>query len=113
MTKIHEDILIHDIEHQDDENEDNKEENEDEAENKEKDDPSIKKMNTYKDVLSRKKMSKSGPISMNSIDISKVNDEDMLTYIKMKKLKNLFNVCKVTYMLLIISLLRNSQKTDI
>jgi hypothetical protein len=61
----------------------------------EKEEPSIKKMPTYTSKLTKK--SKTAQFSMNSIDISKVTDEDMLTYVKMKKLKNLFNVCKIGY----------------
>lgn len=45
--------------------------------------------------------------SMNSIDVSRVNQEDLLTLVKMKRLKNLFNVCRLT------SVLRNPEENGV
>ena len=53
----------------------------------------MKKMPSFGPKKTLKK-SRTSQFSINDIDISKINEEDMLTYLKMKRLKNLFNVSK-------------------
>jgi hypothetical protein len=95
VTKIHEDILITELDNDDDDDDDKKDKEGEEGEKK-KDEPSLQKVPTYGRKATMK--SKKSQFSMNSIEVSQVADEDMLTYLKMKKLKNLFNVCKSHYM---------------
>lgn len=86
------------------------EENKEGEEEEEEDKPKKKSTNSFKQKMSLKKKNSTG-YSMNSIKVSNIKEEDMLTYLKMKKLKDLFNVCRA--LCLINSLLRNHQKTDL
>lgn len=68
------------------------EEEGEEGENNGEKDTSKKSM-TFLQRKTLKRM-KTTDYSMNSINVENIRDEDMLTYVKMKRLKNLFNVCK-------------------
>lgn len=91
MTKIHED---NQTEEDADDDDDEEEEPGDEGANKEeKKEASSKKIVRLQTKRSLKRKNTQS-FSMNSIDVSKVNSEDLLTLVKMRRLKNLFNVCR-------------------
>jgi hypothetical protein len=81
---------VHNIQQEED---DDGEENTDENGEKKGEEEGSKKSMTYIQRKTLKKM-KTKDYSMNSINVGNIKEEDMLTYLKMRKLKNLFNVCK-------------------